>query len=122
MSGLRAGVRKDGFSGHLASIAPRANLVPSPGRSVYGLPAQATHAELACLYAHAQDVLGETYMPYPVVVHTREAAVPALCYLAPVMAPAPPDPAYVERIVAPAREHGFPAWYIERLQSIAEGP
>jgi hypothetical protein len=52
------------------------------------------------------------------VVHTRDSAArPALCYIA---APSPPRPAandYVDRILAPAREHGFPAWYLERLAS-----
>ena len=34
---------------------------------------------------------------------------------APTMIPRAPDPAYVGRIVAPAREFGFPEWYVERL-------
>ena len=107
--------RLDGFD---IRIAPRANLVAAPGRSVYGLVAEATHAELARLYAHAQDVLGETYLPHPVLVQTTGGAwLTALCYVAAEMTPRPPDPAYVARIVAPAREHGFPAWYIERLES-----
>lgn len=38
-------------------------------------------------------------------------------YLAPEMAPGPADPAYVERIVAPAKEMGFPDWYVRRLES-----
>jgi hypothetical protein len=110
--------RLDGYD---IRIAPRANLVRAPGCSVYGLLTQATHDELARLYAHAKDVLGETYLPYPVVVHTPEAQVPALCYIATAMAARAPDPAYVDRIVAPAREHGFPDWYIERLLSRGGG-
>ena len=98
-------------------IAPRANLVPSSEHSVYGVLAEVTHAELARLYAHAKDVLGETYLPHPVLVETAEGGWrPALCYLAPAMAPGPPDAAYVDRIVGPAREHGLPDAYVARLE------
>jgi hypothetical protein len=107
--------------GYDIRIAPRANLIPAPGCSVYGLLTHATHDELSRLYAHAKDVLGETYLPYPVVVQTDDALVPALCYIATAMEARPADPAYVERIVGPAREHGFPGWYIERLQSCGGG-
>ena len=106
--------RLDGYD---IKIAPRANLVPSTERCVYGVLADATHAELARLYAHAKTVLGETYLPHPVLVQSRAGAwLPALCYIAPSMEPAPPDPAYVDRIVRPARELGFPDWYIRRLE------
>ena len=48
------------LSGFDIRIAPRANLVPSPGQTVFGVLATATHRELDRLYAHARDVLGET--------------------------------------------------------------
>jgi gamma-glutamyl AIG2-like cyclotransferase len=105
------------LAGYDIVIAPRANLVPSPDQCVYGLGAQVTHAELTRLYAHAQDVLGETYLPHAVLVETREGRwLPALCYLAPAMEPRPAELAYVDRIVAPAREHGFPEAYLARLE------
>jgi hypothetical protein len=44
---------------------------------------------------------------------------PALCYMAQEISGDPPDPDYVARIEAPARIHGFPDWYIERLQAFA---
>jgi hypothetical protein len=50
----------------------------------------------------------------------RANLVPS-CYVSPSKAPQPADPAYVERIVKPARDLGFPAWYIERLESEGEG-
>ena len=103
--------------GYDIRIAPRANLVPSDQGVVYGALAQATHSGLARLYAHAQDVLGEIYLPHPVLVETLDGSSrPALCYLAARMEPRAADPAYVARIVAPARELGFPQWYIERLE------
>jgi hypothetical protein len=52
--------RLDGFD---IRIQPRANLVRSGQHCVYGIVATATHAELARLYSHARDVLGEVYLP-----------------------------------------------------------
>jgi hypothetical protein len=98
-------------------IAPLANLVRSAQHCVYGIVATATHRELDRLYAHARDVLGETYLPEAVLVETLDGKCrPALCYLCPEMRPAPADAAYVERVAAPAREHGFPAWYVQRIE------
>jgi len=98
-------------------VAPRANLVRTPGGIVFGVLATATHAELERLYAHARDVLGELYLPEAVLVHTRSGAhEPALCYIARMVERAA-DPAYLDRILGPARELGFPAWYLARLES-----
>jgi len=107
--------RLDGFD---IRIRPRANLVRSDQHCVYGIVATATHAELARLYAHARDVLGEVYLPEAVLVQTLAGLWrPALCYICPEMDPRPADNAYVERIVGPARDFGFPGWYIARLDS-----
>jgi len=106
------------LSGFDIRIQPRANLIRSDQHCVYGIIATATHQELARLYAHAKDVLGETYLPEAVLVETRDGKwKPALCYICPAMEPKPADNAYVERIAKPARELGFPAWYIERIES-----
>jgi len=107
---------------HLAgfdiAIAPRANLVPSDQYRVYGVLTQATHSELHRLYAHAEHVLGEVYLPEAVLVERLVGGfVPALCYRAHTMVPRPADAAYVARIVEPARALDFPAWYVERLQA-----
>lgn len=99
-------------------IAPRANLVRADECVVFGVLASATHAQLERLYAHARDVLGERYLPEAVLVHAWSGAVrPALCYVAPEMAERPAEADYVERILVPARELGFPAWYLARLES-----
>jgi hypothetical protein len=109
--------------GYDIRIAPRANLVASPEHSVYGLLAEATHAELAALYTHARDVLGEVYLPHPVLVEALEGGWrPALCYISPSMSPRAADPAYVDRIVDPARRFGFPEWYLARLESFRPRP
>jgi hypothetical protein len=99
-------------------IRPRANLVRSEPHCVWGIVATATHGELARLYAHARDVLGETYLPEAVLVQTRDGKwLPALCYLCPQMQPRPAEDDYLERITAPARDYGFPDWYVARIES-----
>ncbi len=106
------------LSGFDICIAPRANLVRSEGTVVYGIVATATHAELERLYAHARDVLGEVYLPEAVLVETAIGTYrPALCYICHDMERRPADPVYVDRSADPAREYGFPEWYIERLES-----
>jgi len=106
------------LSGFDIRIQPRTNLIRFDQQCVYGIIATATHQELARLYTHAKDVLGEIYLPEAVLVETREGKwKPALCYICPEMEPKPADNAYVERIAKPAREFGFPEWYIERIDS-----
>jgi hypothetical protein len=99
-------------------IQPRANLVRSDQHSVYGILATGTHAELSRLYAHAKDVLGETYLPVAVLAETRDGKYkPAMCYVCPAMNPRAATNDYIDRIVVPAREYGFPLWYIQRLET-----
>ena len=72
------------LSGFDLVIRPRANLIRSGGHCVYGIAATATHAELGRLYAHAKDVLGETYLPEAVLVETMDGKWrPALSRAAP---------------------------------------
>lgn len=59
-------------NGYDIMIQPRANLIRSDRTCVYGILATATHAELDRLYAHAQSVLGETYLPEPVLAGNIE--------------------------------------------------
>lgn len=99
-------------------IRPRANLARSNQCLVYGMLATGTHAELGRLYAHAKDVLGETYLPEAVLTETLEGKWrPALCYICPSMDPSPATTDYIDRIVTPARKYNFPDWYIQRLES-----
>jgi hypothetical protein len=106
------------LSGFDLRIEPRANLVPSDQHCVYGIIATATHQELSRLYAHAKDVLGETYLPEAVLVQTPNGTwLPALCYIAATMQPGPAADDYINRIAGPAREYGFPDWYVRRIES-----
>jgi len=105
------------LSGFDIRIAPRANLVRSARDCVYGVLATANHRELARLYTHAQEVLGETYLPEAVLVEAANGTWrPAMTYLCPSMEPRPAERAYVERILEPARKFSFPTWYIERIE------
>jgi hypothetical protein len=104
-------------------IQPLANLVPADGACVYGLLATATHTELTRLYRHAEEVLGSLYLPEAVLVEAQDGASrPALCYLAQQMEPKPAAADYVDRILEPARELGFPSWYLARLESFKTKP
>lgn len=109
-------------NGYDIVIEPRANMIRSNEQCVYGILATATHAELNRLYAHAQNVLGELYLPEPVLAETLSGAWrAALCYIAPSMAAGTVADDYVERILKPAREFNFPEWYIRRLESFRPG-
>ena len=62
--------------------------------------------------------LGEIYLPEAVLVETLDGKLlPALCYICHDMKPRPAANDYIDRVVKPAREYGFPEWYIERLES-----
>lgn len=105
------------LNGFDIQIQPLANLVRSNRHCVYGIVATATHDELKRLYAHAEHVLGGVYLPEAVLTQTLEGTWrPALCYIAPSTDPKPAASDYIDRIVGPAKEYGFPAWYIERLE------
>ena len=62
-----------------------------------------------------------TYLPEPVLVQTQDGKwLPALCYIAPSREDWPAVPDYIDRIVVPARQHGFPDWYVARLESFRQ--
>jgi len=106
------------LSGYDLRIAPLANLVVAEARSVYGVLATATQAELDRLYTHAREVLGGTYLPESVLVQLLSGEFePAQCYIAPNLPEAAPDEAYVQRILGPARALGFPEWYLSRIEA-----
>lgn len=57
-------------------------------------------------------------MPKAVLVQSVDGQwLPALCYIASVLQPRAAEPASLERILRPARELGFPAWYLARLEA-----
>jgi len=100
-------------------IAPTANLIRSDRHTVWGINATATHAELADLYTnYVHGDLGQTYLPEAILTFTGEGKLrPAMAYISHDMVPGDPEPAYLDRITQPARQLGFPPWYIERLEA-----
>jgi hypothetical protein len=99
-------------------ISPLANLVRSEQHCVYGLLATATHDELQRLYDYARDGLGGDYLPEAVLAQTLSGLWrPALCYIAPALGQGVPSNDYIDRIVTAARRHGFPDWYVARLEA-----
>ncbi|MBS2033625.1 gamma-glutamylcyclotransferase [bacterium] len=108
------------LSGYALTITPRANLVEEDGASVYGVVATATHEELDRLYRHAQEVLGQLYRPQAVLVRSQDGQFrPALAYLCADLSGELPDGDYVRSILEPAREYGFPTWYLRHVESFA---
>ena len=100
-------------------ICPLANLVRSDRHCVYGILATGAHDELDRLYGrYVQDELGATYLPEAVLCERLDGTlVPALCYISPETESAPATDEYLNRIVEPAREFGFPDWYMKRLEA-----
>jgi hypothetical protein len=98
-------------------IRPLANLIRSGQHSVYGIVAPATHDELRLLYDHARDSLGGTYLPEPVLVELLDGGWrAALCYIDPEPDDRPASDDYIDRIVRPVKDYGFPDWYIARIE------
>jgi hypothetical protein len=59
-----------------------------------------------------------TYLPEPVLVETLDGKWrAALCYIAPAGESRPASNDYIDGIVRPAQEYGFPDWYVARLES-----
>ena len=116
-------VRPDAFEvavlhGFEITIQPLANLARTGRDCTYGVIARVTHQQLHRLYQYATDELGGVYLPEAVLVETHEAKwLPALVYIAPALKPSPASNEYIDRIVEPAREYGFPVWYVKRLES-----
>ena len=109
--------RLDGFD---IALRPLATLIRSDRHFIYGVLTTATHVELERLYG--EDWV-RAYLPEAVIVTTRDGAIhPALCYIAPSRTGCStgeaPFERYLDHIIEPARQLGFPAWYIERLEML----
>jgi hypothetical protein len=106
--------RLDGWE---LTIAPRATLIPAPGRSVHGVVARLTHAELDRLYA--KDFFGfGAYLPEAVLVTIApEDRLPAITYISWELEGGRPAPDYVEKILSVACERSFPEEYVRHVRS-----
>jgi hypothetical protein len=102
------------LSGYDIAFDPHANVFRSEHSAICGILVYPTHEELGKLYA--RDGVG-VFLPEAVLVETQSnRLLPALCYMPPKRGTAPPDTAYVERLLEAARLHGFPAWYLSHLE------
>ncbi len=105
--------RLDGFN---LALNPLATLEPSDRHCVYGVLSTATHAELGKLYG---EQWVRAYEPRAVLVVTLDGTFhTALCYIARSRTGEAPFQNYLDHIIGPARELGFPDWYVERLERL----
>lgn len=105
--------------GHDIDFDPHANVFRSDQHSVCGILVYPSHEELNKMYA--RDGVG-VFLPKAVIVETEDNRhLPALCYMPPTRGTQPADLAYVGRIIEAAQEHGFPSWYVNRLESLRSG-
>jgi len=119
-----AGLKKRAFApaslaGFDLLVQPVANLVESGDGVVYGILANFTHTEIETLVSnHSPKLTDAVYSPEPVIVRTRGGKiVPALTYIAENMPAEQADSAYIDRILKPAKNYGFPKWYMDRIES-----
>ena len=102
--------------GYDIDFDPHANVFRSDEHSICGILVYPTHEELNKMYA--RDGVG-VFLPEAVIVETQDnKQLPATCYMPPARGTQAADIAYVGRIIEAAREHGFPAWYVNRLESL----
>ena len=79
-----------------------------------------SHEELNKLYSRGGVGV---FLPEAVVVETsNNRMLPAICYMPPGRKNDPADLVYVEHIIKAAREHGFPKWYLSRLEKFRSSP
>ena len=108
--------RLDGWD---IKIAPRATLVPSEERSVFGVLARLSHTDLEKLYTKDWFGFG-TYLPEAVLVaDSTGRLVPALSYIAWEVDGGTPSDEYLNKMVSVAQRFEFPDWYINRIKSFA---
>ena len=102
--------------GHDIDFEPHANVFHSDQHSICGILVYPSHEELNKMYA--RDGVG-VFLPEAVIVETNDNRhLPAMCYMPPVRGAQPADLVYVERIIEAAQQHGFPFWYLNRLEGL----
>lgn len=103
------------LNGYDIAFDPHANIFRSAQHAVCGVLVYPTHEELNKLYS--RDGVG-VFLPEAVLVETSDhRALPALCYMPPGRKDDPADLVYLGHIITAAREHGFPTWYLNRLEA-----
>jgi hypothetical protein len=81
-----------------------------------------THADLTTIYSSLEKNFGLKYLPEAVLASTLDGALrPALCYIAPTMIDAAPDPAFLKQLAQCVRTMGLPDWYAAHVESLGAG-
>jgi hypothetical protein len=107
------------LAGFDITIRPRPNLVRSERASVCGSLMTLTHTDLTTIYSDLEKNFSLKYLPEAVLASTLDGALrPALCYIAPTMADADPDPTFVKRLAQCVRTMGLPEWYAAHVESL----
>jgi hypothetical protein len=107
------------LAGFDIAIRPRPNLLRSERASVFGSLITVTHADLTTIYSGLEKNFGLKYLPEAVLASTLDGALrPALCYIAPSMADAAPDPAFLRQLAQCVRTMGLPEWYAAHVESL----
>lgn len=108
------------LNGYDITFDPHANIFRADQHAVCGVLVYPSHQELNSLYA--RDGVG-VFLPEAVVVETIDnRTLPAMCYMPPKRGNGSVDLVYVEHIIKAAREHGFPGWYLNRLEEFRSPP
>ena len=108
------------LNGYDITFDPHANIFRSGQHAVCGVLVYPSHEELNKLYS--RDGVG-VFLPEAVVVETsNNRMLPAICYMPPGRNDKPADLAYVELIIKAGRGHGFPEWYVSRLEEFRSPP
>jgi len=120
----KTGLKKRAFApaslaGFELVIQPVANLADSGDGIVYGILANFTHAEIDQLInSHTSSLTTSLYRPEPVIVRTRGGKiVPAISYMTENLPADIADNAYIDRILKPAKNYGFPNWYLDHIEA-----
>ena len=102
--------------GYDIDFDPHANVFRSEEHSICGVLVYPSHEELDKMYTRAGVGI---FLPEAVIVETNDNRhLPAMCYMPPARGTKPADLAYVGRIIEAAQKHGFPSWYVNRLESL----
>ena len=108
------------LNGYDITFDPHANIFRSDQHAVCGVLVYPSHKELSKLYS--RDGVG-VFLPEAVIVEaSNNRMLPAICYMPPGRKNDPADLAYVELIIKAASEHGFPQWYLSRLEKFRSSP
>jgi gamma-glutamyl AIG2-like cyclotransferase len=107
------------LAGFDITIRPRPNLIRSEQTGVFGSLITMTHEDLTTIYSGLEKNFRVRYRPEAVLATTLDGALrPALCYLAPHMSDAPPQPAFVKQLAQCVRTMGLPEWYAAHVESL----